>query len=126
MAQNSSSKALSLLDAKKGCLPNLGEIVPANRSSLASENCKIVGCKNSRDICSEVLQGRKMPSRDQKVIDLADGSQLDKKVKAPSAKKRRFIRGEYDLMQHIESSHEHTRGNKIFLFKSDRYCSSCQ
>ncbi|KAF7814283.1 regulator of telomere elongation helicase 1-like protein isoform X1 [Senna tora] len=111
VAQNPSSTALSSLDTKKGCVPSLGEIVPANRSSLASDSCKIVAGKNSRDIHFEVSCGRKTPSQDPEVIDLTDGSQLGKKVKdipvAPLAKKRRFLSGEYNFMQHIESSHEH-------------------
>lgn len=90
--------------------------MPANRSSLTSDSCKIVGCKNSRDIHKEASNVKTSPSQ---VIGLADGSQLDKQIKdipvAPSAKKRRFVGGEYDLMQHIGSSLDHTLGNKIFF-----------
>lgn len=113
------AKASSLLDAKQSCISNLGEIVPANRSSLASDNCKIASCKDSRDNCVEVLHGRKrMLSQDHKVIDLDDSSQLDEKSKdivmVPCFnKKRRFISGHYNLMQQSGNSEEHTSGDSF-------------
>ncbi|KAI4329268.1 hypothetical protein L6164_021552 [Bauhinia variegata] len=114
-AQNCSLKASSLLGATRGSISNLGEVVPANRASLASDNCKIVGCKNSRDTCGKVVHGRMTDiPREREVIDLtdSDSSKLDKKSKdavlAPfSAKKRRFISGEYDLLQNFGDSCEH-------------------
>ncbi|XP_061338556.1 regulator of telomere elongation helicase 1 homolog [Gastrolobium bilobum] len=114
VARNSSLKASSLLDTKKGCTSFPGEIVPANRSSLASDNCKIVGCESSRDICGTVLHGRKtMLSRECDAVDLSDSCELGEKsketlIKPCSAKKRRFIAGEYDLKQHFGNSNEHS------------------
>ncbi|XP_028756068.1 regulator of telomere elongation helicase 1 homolog isoform X1 [Neltuma alba] len=113
VTQNISSKALPSLGVKEVCVLNLEEIMPANRAALAFNNCKIKGCKNSRDICIDVSQGREISSGVDEVIDLAGGAQHAKKVKdietAPATKKRRFISGEYDLMQHSERSDEHTR-----------------
>ncbi|XP_054783819.1 regulator of telomere elongation helicase 1 homolog isoform X2 [Prosopis cineraria] len=112
LTQKSSSKILPSVGAKEGCVPNLGEIMPANRASLAFNDCKIISYKNSRDICNDVPHGREIPSGVDEVIDLTGGAQHASRVKdiqtAPSAKKRRFISGEYDLMQRGECSDEHT------------------
>ncbi|KAI9107767.1 hypothetical protein K1719_021188 [Acacia pycnantha] len=109
--KNLSLKALPSLGAKEGCVPNLGEIIPANRASLAFNDCKIIGRKNSRDISNDVSHGKELISGVDEVIDLTGGAQRAKNVKdiqtASSAKKRRFISGEYDLTQHSEHS-EHT------------------
>lgn len=122
MTRDFPSNALPSHDAKEGFIPNLGEIIPANRASLAFNNCKIIGCKKSRDICNDVSHGKEIPSGVDEVVDLTVGAQRAKKVKdiAPSAKKRRFISGEYDLMQHSEGSDQHTVGNYI-NYKSFRY-----
>ncbi|KAE9588051.1 putative DNA helicase [Lupinus albus] len=118
VASNCSFKASSSLDTKKCHTSFLGEVVPANRSSLASDNCKIVGCESSRDTCHTVLHGRKIVlSEERDMVDLVDSCQPSEKSKdvliAPcSAKKRRFISGEYDLKQHFGNSHEHSSGGE--------------
>ncbi|KAI9107897.1 hypothetical protein K1719_021233 [Acacia pycnantha] len=115
--QNLSSKVLPSLGAKEGCVPNLGEIIPANRASLAFNDCKIIGCKNSKNISNDISHGKEMPSGVDEVIDLTGGAQRAKNIKdiqtAPSAKKRRFISGEYDLTQHSEHSDRHTLVRQI-------------
>ncbi|OIW15857.1 hypothetical protein TanjilG_04392 [Lupinus angustifolius] len=117
-APNCSLKASSSLDSKKWHTSFLGEVVPANRSSLASDNCKIVGCESSRGTCHTVLHGRKIVlSEERDMVDLADSCQPGEKSKdmliAPcSAKKRRFISGEYDLKQHFGNSREHSSGGE--------------
>lgn len=120
VAQNCSLKASSLLDTKKGCTSFSGEIVPANRSSLASDKCKIVGCESSRGIGGTVLHERKtVLSQECDMVDLTDSRQLGEKSKdaliAP-AKKRRFISGEYDLKQHFGNSREHSSVTIFYLF----------
>ncbi|KHN32605.1 regulator of telomere elongation helicase 1 homolog [Glycine soja] len=113
MTQNFS--ASSLLDTKKGCTSFLGEIVPANRSSLFSDNGKTVHCESSRNICGRVLLGERKTLQSQECdrLDLADDCQLGEKSKdtpiAPcSSKKRRFITGDYDLKQYFGNSNEHS------------------
>ena len=115
MTHDFPSSTLPSHDAKEGFIPNLGEIMPANRASLSFNNCKIIGCKKSRDICNDVSHGKEIPSGVDEVVDLTVGAQRAKKVKdiAPSAKKRRFISGECDLMQHSERADQHTLGNYI-------------
>ncbi|XP_020235482.1 regulator of telomere elongation helicase 1 homolog [Cajanus cajan] len=114
MVQNFSLKASSLLDTKKGCISHLGEIVPANRSSLSSENGKTVHCESSRDISGKVLLGGKtLLSQKRDMVDLTDCCQLGEKSKDTpippcSAKKRRFVTGEYDLKQYFGNSNEHS------------------
>ncbi|KAI9107823.1 hypothetical protein K1719_021159 [Acacia pycnantha] len=92
VTQNLSSKALPSLGAKEGCVPNLGEIIPANRASLAFNDCKIIGCKNSKNISNDISHGKEMPSGVDEVIDLTGCAQRAKNIKdiqtAPSAKKR--------------------------------------
>nr|KYP46912.1 Regulator of telomere elongation helicase 1 [Cajanus cajan] len=108
------SEASSLLDTKKGCISHLGEIVPANRSSLSSENGKTVHCESSRDISGKVLLGGKtLLSQKRDMVDLTDCCQLGEKSKDTpippcSAKKRRFVTGEYDLKQYFGNSNEHS------------------
>ncbi|KAJ1404108.1 regulator of telomere elongation helicase 1-like protein isoform X1 [Sesbania bispinosa] len=115
-AQNFSLKASSLLGTKKGCTSFPGEIVPANRSSLSSDNGKVVGCQSSRDKCGMVLHGKKtVLSQERDGVDLADSCQLSEKSKnmlmAPCVtKKRKFITGEYDLKQIFGNSNEHSSG----------------
>ncbi|XP_027342046.1 regulator of telomere elongation helicase 1 homolog isoform X1 [Abrus precatorius] len=119
VAQNFSLKASSLIYTKKGCTSFLGEIVPANRSSLSSDNGKIVVCESSRDVCGKVLLGRKtLLSQERDGVDLTDCCQLGEKSKdtpiAPcSAKKRRFITGEYDLKQHFGNSNEQSSSGDV-------------
>ncbi|WVZ01213.1 hypothetical protein V8G54_027282 [Vigna mungo] len=114
MAQNFSLKASSFLDTKKGRASFLGEIVPANRSSLSFDNCKTVHCKSSSDISGKVLLGRKtLLSPECERDDLADSYQPGEKSKdtpvAPcSSRKRKFVAGEYDLNQYFGNSNEHS------------------
>ncbi|CAL0324128.1 unnamed protein product [Lupinus luteus] len=118
VAANCSLKASSSLDTKKCHTSFLGEVVPANRSSLASDSCKIVGCESSRGTCHTVLHGRKsVLSEECDMVGLADSCHPGEKSKdiliAPcSAKKRRFISGDYDLKQHFGNSHEHSSGGE--------------
>ncbi|KAL2332388.1 hypothetical protein Fmac_019969 [Flemingia macrophylla] len=114
IAPNFSLKASSLLDTKKGSTSFLGEIVPANRSSLSSDNDKTVHPETSRDICGKVLLRRKtLLSQKCDTVDLTDNCQLGEKSKDTpippcSAKKRRFVSGEYDLKQYFGNSNEHS------------------
>ncbi|RDX67065.1 Regulator of telomere elongation helicase 1-like protein [Mucuna pruriens] len=114
MALNFSVKASSSLDTKKGCTSFLGEIVPANRSSLSSDNGKTVHCESSQDICGKVLHGRKtLLSQECDRVYLTDSCQLGEKSndtpRPPcSTKKRKFITGEYDLKQYFGNSNEHS------------------
>ncbi|KAK7375603.1 hypothetical protein VNO78_35510 [Psophocarpus tetragonolobus] len=114
VAQNFDLKASYLHDTEKVCTSFLGEIVPANRSSLSSDNGNIVHCESSRDICSKVLRGRKtLLSQECGRVDLADCCELGEKSKdapiAPcSSKKRRFITREYNLKQYFGNSKEHS------------------
>ena len=102
--------------------------MPANRSSLASDNCKIVGCESSRDKCGTVLHGKEtVVSQGHDMVDLTGRRQLGEKSKdtliAPcSAKKRRFITGEYNLQQHFGNFYEHSSGTKFFESYSSRFC----
>ncbi|MED6133921.1 hypothetical protein PIB30_032722 [Stylosanthes scabra] len=118
VAGNVSSKASSLLGSRKGCTSFLEEIVPANHSSLAFDNCKIVDCDSSRDKCGTVFLGKKtVISQEHKFVDLTESRQLGGKSKdmliAPcSVKKRRFISGDYNLQQHFRDSHEPSSGSR--------------
>lgn len=121
MAQNFSLKASSFLDTKKGRASFLGEIVPANRSSLSFDNCMTVHCKSSSDISGKVLLGRKtLLSPECERDDLADSYQPGEKSKdtpvAPcSSRKRKFVAGEYDLKQYFGNSNEHSSLGTNFL-----------
>jgi len=121
MAQNFSLKASSLLDTKEDCSSFLGEIVPANRSSLSFDNCKSVHRKSSSDISGKFLLGRKaLLSPECERVELADSCQLGEKSRdtpiAPcSSKKRKFMAGEYDLKQCFGNSNEHSSSGTNFL-----------
>ncbi|TKY48148.1 Regulator of telomere elongation helicase 1 [Spatholobus suberectus] len=125
MVQNLSLKASSLLDTKQGCTSFLGEIVPANRSSLSSDNGKTVHRESSRDMCGKVLLRRKTPLLQEcDRVDLADSCQLgekskDRPIPPCSAKKRRLITGEYDLKQYFGSSNEHSSSGGVHLLCKD-------
>ncbi|KAK7261835.1 hypothetical protein RIF29_28156 [Crotalaria pallida] len=125
VAPDCSLKASSSLDTKKRWTSFLGEIVPANRSSLASDNCKIVGCESSRGTCNTVLHGRKtILSQERSMVDLTENSQpaeksTDMLIARCSSKKRRFISGDYDLKQHIGNSLEHSSGGREQQCKDD-------
>ncbi|XP_047157903.1 regulator of telomere elongation helicase 1 homolog isoform X1 [Vigna umbellata] len=125
MAQNFSLKASSFLDTKNGRASFLGEIVPANRSSLSFDNCKTVHCKSSSDISGKVLLGRKtLLSPECERDDLADSYQPGEKSKdtpvAPcSSRKRKFVAGEYDLKQYFGNSNEHSSLGVVDLRDKD-------
>ncbi|XP_015933676.1 regulator of telomere elongation helicase 1 homolog [Arachis duranensis] len=117
VAESFSSKASSLLGTRKGSTSFLGKIMPANRSSLVSDDCNIVDCVSSRDKCGRVFLGKKtVIPQEHELLDLTDTRQLGEKSKdtliAPcSVKKRRFITGEYNLQQHFRDSHEPSCGS---------------
>ncbi|KAJ7962976.1 regulator of telomere elongation helicase 1 [Quillaja saponaria] len=120
--QNYDSKASSsFFGARKGGISSqLGEILPANLSSLTSYRNQILTAKNLINCTSnEVKHGRKsMLSQDREVIELDDnGVEL---ISPCSAKKRRFISRDYDLMQHTENSYRHSSGGAALFHKDDR------
>nr|XP_007150664.1 hypothetical protein PHAVU_005G171300g [Phaseolus vulgaris]ESW22658.1 hypothetical protein PHAVU_005G171300g [Phaseolus vulgaris] len=129
-AQNFSLKASSLIDTKKGHASFLGEIMPANRSSLSFDNCKTVHCKSSSDISGKVLLGRKtLLSSECERVELADSCHLGEKSKdtpiAPcSSKKRKFMSGEYDLKQCFGNSNEHSSSGVVDLRDKDGVASN--
>ncbi|GMY34229.1 regulator of telomere elongation helicase 1 homolog isoform X1 [Fagus crenata] len=126
ISQDSSVKALSsILDTKRGnSSSQVGEVLPANRSSLTPFKSQSLILKRSSDlICNEnklLMPGRKnMQHQDHEIIDLTGYSILDEKpskeLLAPcSARKRKLLGIENVAMQQIEVSHEHSSGAKKF------------
>jgi regulator of telomere elongation helicase 1 len=102
----------------------VGEVLPANRSSLTPFKSQSLILKRSSDlICNEkklLMPGRKnMQHQDHEIIDLTGYSILDakpsKELIAPcSARKRKLLSIENVAMQQIEVSHEHSSGANKF------------
>lgn len=117
MPQNCSLKASSLSDTKVSCSSFTGKVVPANRSSLSSDNGKVVDYENSRDICGTFFHERKTVVSQERCR--ADSCQLSENPKDMSlapcfTKKRKFIAGEYDLKPHV-GNYEHPSSGTCLL-----------
>ena len=126
MRQDSSVKALSsILDIKRGnASGQVGEVLPANRSSLTPFKNQSLVLKHLNDPTGNVkkmlMPGRKnMQYQDPEIIDLTGYSLLDEQLSkdeeliAPcSARKRKLLSTENVAMQKNEVSHEHSSDGK--------------
>ncbi|XP_062156859.1 regulator of telomere elongation helicase 1 homolog isoform X3 [Alnus glutinosa] len=133
MSQDSSVKALSsILDIKRGnASGQVGEVLPANRSSLTPFKNQSLVLKHLSDPIGNVkkllMPGRKnMQYQDPEIIDLTGYSVLDELGKeeliAPcSARKRKLLSAENVAMQKIEVSHEHSSDGKKFEINSPSF-----
>lgn len=91
--------------------------MPANRSSLSSDNGKVVDYENSRDICGTLFHERKtVVSQERCRADSCQQSENPKDMSlAPCfTKKRKFIAGEYDLKPHV-GNYEHPSSGTCLL-----------
>ncbi|GLT52921.1 hypothetical protein SLA2020_262300 [Shorea laevis] len=127
MSQDSSIKALSsILDIKRGnASGQVGEVLPANRSSLTPFKNQSLVLKHLSDPIGNVkkllMPGRKnLQYQDPEIIDLTGYSVLDEQLSkeeliAPcSARKRKLLSAENVAMQKIEVSHERSSDGKKF------------
>ncbi|XP_059458900.1 regulator of telomere elongation helicase 1 homolog [Corylus avellana] len=136
MRQDSSVKALSsILDIKRGnASGQVGEVLPANRSSLTPFKNQSFVLKHLNDPIGNVkkllMPGRKnMQYQDPEIIDLTGYSLLDEQLSkdeeliAPcSARKRKLLSTENVAMQKIEVSHEHSSDRKTFEINGPSFC----
>ena len=129
MSQDSSVKALSpIRDTKRGCSSTstqLGEVLPANRSSLSPFKSQSLILKCPSDLISNekkiLMLGRKnMQQQDHEITDMTGYSILNEKPSkekliAPcSARKRKLLNIENAARQQIEVSHDQSFGAKKF------------
>ncbi|KAK2984870.1 hypothetical protein RJ640_008635, partial [Escallonia rubra] len=114
----------SFTDVKRGNMSGLmGEILPANRSSLSSykQNQSLTLRSSSGLPCNEnktSISGKiNMQYAKSNFVDLTRNASLDDEkseelIRACSAKKPRLLKSEPDLTQHFEHSHENPFGIK--------------
>ena len=129
MSQDSSVKALSpIRDTKRGSSSTssqLGEVLPANRSSLSPFKSQSLILKCPSDLISNekkiLMPGRKnMQHQDHEITDMTGYSILNEKPSkekliAPcSARKRKLLNIENAARQQIEVSHDQSFGAKKF------------
>lgn len=136
MRQDSSVKALSsILNIKRGnASGQVGEVLPANRSSLTPFKNQSLVLKHLNDPIGNVkkllMPGRKnMQYQDPEIIDLTGYSLLDEQLSkdeeliAPCcARKRKLLSTENGAMQKIEVSHEHSSDGKTFEINGPSFC----
>ncbi|KAM3747686.1 hypothetical protein ACB098_05G053700 [Castanea mollissima] len=129
MSQDSSVKALSSIrNTKRGnssTSSQLGEVLPANRSSLSPFKSQSLILKRPGDLIGNeikiLMPGRKnMQHQDHEITDMTGYSILNEKpskeklIEPCSARKRKLLNIENAVMQQIEVSHDQSFGAKKF------------
>ncbi|XP_075664293.1 regulator of telomere elongation helicase 1 homolog [Castanea sativa] len=129
MSQDSSVKALSpIRNTKRGnssTSSQLGEVLPANRSSLSPFKSQSLILKRPGDLIGNetkiLMPGRKnMQHQDHEITDMTGYSILNEKpskeklIEPCSARKRKLLNIENAVMQQIEVSHDQSFGAKKF------------
>ena len=129
MSQDSSVKALSpIRDTKRGnssTSSQLGEVLPANRSSLSPFKSQSLILKRPSDLISNekkiLMPGRKnIQHQDHEITDMTGYSILNEKpskekiIEPCSARKRKLLNIENVVMQQIEVSQDQSFGAKKF------------
>ncbi|KAM5579000.1 regulator of telomere elongation helicase 1 [Rosa sericea] len=114
----------SITEARREKVSSLvGEIVPANRSSVTCCKDQSVSWKCSNNLLGNEkkllsLKRESMQYQDRKVIDLTDESILNEKrseeLITPCSAKKSKVSAEHDAAQHINNSIEHSSLTKDF------------
>lgn len=92
----------------------LGEVLPANRSSFTSFKDQSIKLNFSNELLfnekkSLVSEGKAMQFQNRRIIDLSCNSTMDVKPSnqliAPCSAKKRRLNTEHEMMQHIKNEH---------------------